>query len=198
MVANLFIRKIYKQHFQCIKQLTIPMPLFISDCIHPWRTNRRRYNDIVPELLTSNWEDKDFDYAEAWTHLVRDLKRMHCLRQLTLVLPRNLDPFIACKTNDEICDAFDSLIKVKPEMAMVVVRIQPDWYRNDGDTRTEVEMWTREGCPATHARIVRLLKNAVQEFIIKAAVEHKRICWRIVDDVPEAALLPPAEAEDAE
>lgn len=99
MVANLFIRKIYKQHFQWIKLLTVAMPL---SNLPPWSSNRRSYNELAPKLLVKCWEDKDFSYVDAWKHLAWNLKRMERLRKLTLVLPLDDNGFYFGKPNDEI------------------------------------------------------------------------------------------------
>lgn len=65
VVANLFIRKIYKQHFQWIKKLTMTMPFYLDYDRHPWSSR-----DTVSLIPSSNWADEEFGYVQALGHLV--------------------------------------------------------------------------------------------------------------------------------
>lgn len=183
MVANLFIRKIYSQHFQWIKLITVAMPL---SNLPPWSSNRRSYNELAPKLLVKCWEDKDFSYVDAWKHLAWNLKRMERLRKLTLVLPLDDNGFYFGKPNDEIWKEFEDLVEARPDIKMVVVRMRPTVDLEDG---TASELWIENVWEALHAHVVQMLKSLVQDRSWKVAFEHKRGCWQSEDvalpsDVP--------------
>jgi hypothetical protein len=140
MVANLFVRKIYKQHFQWIKELTMAMPFYIGEYVHPWSSSKRKYNDINPLLPSSDWADKEYDYLAALQHLVWNFKRMERLNRLCLVLPFEYE-FERCDTNKKIWDEMKGLIQVKPDLEVEIMRMAPkDRICLDVDM-TETESW---------------------------------------------------------
>lgn len=200
MVANLFIRKIYKQHFQYINELKIPMPLYISSDYHPWRSNTHRYNNIVPQLLATNWEDKNFDYVQAWKHLAWNMMRMDCLRKLTLVLPEYHYWFNYSGKDMESLDEIRSPVAAKPRMELVIVRLRARRYgdddADDDDVLPETEWWANQPCQ--HRIVTRKIKSMVSGCTVKAAAERQPGCWQIMDDVPESVLLPEVEHSDSE
>jgi hypothetical protein len=90
MTANLFVRKIYKQHFQYLTALMIPMPFQSADK-STYNSNNNPFSNRTYALWSgavpfSSWQDKLFKYEEALDHLLGNLLRAVRFVKLVLVL----------------------------------------------------------------------------------------------------------------
>lgn len=96
MHANLFMRKIYKQHYQWLKILTIAMPICGRGKMFSQQDMNRALSCSLTQSsdrnqwaqpLFASWHDKDFCYEEAFEHLMQKLTRADRFEKLVLLLP---------------------------------------------------------------------------------------------------------------
>jgi hypothetical protein len=189
MVANLFIRKIYKQHFQWIKKLTLTTPFYLDYDRHLWSSR-----DMVPLIPPSNWADKEFGYVQTLAHLVWNLKRMERLAKLCFVLPcchiLFNHPF---DENENILEELEGLFQEKPEFEIEIVRmVREDNVRSDLNMM-ENESWEAYEGLESHAWIIRTFKGLVKKCTVKAPYMDRRGRWKVIEGLAEEALLPPAQ-----
>ena len=146
------------------------------------------------------WADKEYDYVAAFEHLVWNIKRMELFSKLTLVLSVNFSfPYDFSDDQDlnnaRIWAALRDLLADKPNMELEIVRIAPKEMVCFGqEDKSDGECWEGLGYSLSHNRIVRRLQGMAKDFTIKAAYQHRRGQWRMIDVV----LPVPEEMEDEE
>ncbi|KAJ4364122.1 hypothetical protein N0V83_009577 [Neocucurbitaria cava] len=212
MVANLFIHKIYKQHFMFITQLTIPMPFPTRNREHP--NSIRTRDNFRASLPTQSWLDNGtrINYVPTFEHLVWNLNRIEKFKKLVLVLHWDTSFEVAhylkdaggygvseSDDNRAIWRAFTNLIEAKPELQVDIVRIhqKPETEVGVFDTEAEALQAYLQSYSMSleSAYLVRKMKCSVKDCTVKAAWEHRRGMWEIIEDVPEDVLLPAEENE---
>ncbi|KAH7092525.1 hypothetical protein FB567DRAFT_588799 [Paraphoma chrysanthemicola] len=197
MVANLFVRKIHKHHFQFIKHLTMSIPLNYDEYTDPTSVGKR--DEFRVNILSNSWIDKEYEYVEAWEHLIWNLRRMERLSKLTLLVHHCTD------FHGEISKVFSETMKelmlAKPELELQLVRLAhvndiiahmtydefEEYERNGLD---DEGWWKAVGLDINKASEIRNLKNLAKKCTIKAAYTERRGKWVTIEGLPEEVLLP--------
>ncbi|CAO2649858.1 Nn.00g011500.m01.CDS01 [Neocucurbitaria sp. VM-36] len=168
MVANLFIRKISDG----------------TDSVQG-----------VQPLPSASWVDqKRFEFDTAFEHLVWNLNRIEKSKKLVLILHwdsefKSLFRHEESLENEPILTTFHTLFKEKPNLQLDIVRMNPKPRVSDGVFATDADFWKSLHQSSDHVRMIQKFKSLVKNCTVKAAYEHRRGLWEVIDDIPEDVLL---------
>jgi hypothetical protein len=210
MIANLFVRKIYKQHFQWLTTLTIAMPFhntYSSQSI--WRSRRYTYNDPNDALPFSEWRDCWFEFDAAFEHLVWNLVRAERFTKLRLLLPHDYECDTGGAMTSSIGKDFRKLLAAKSSLHLEIVRMYREHDLRVDLHASESEAWKAVGLPRTHVALIDMFKKLVEETEPKQGKEKAKCTvvaaytdgegkWKVVKGVREDALLPLGAASTKE